>query len=385
MSRSFEFATSRSILVSRGAVGDELTARAAALKCRRPMIITDAGVIKAGLLSNTLSMFARASVETVVFSEVVADPSDAVILQAVEQARRARADLVIGFGGGSSMDAAKLVALLAGSDERLETVYGVGMVKGKRLPLFLVPTTSGTGSEVTPIAIVTTGTGEKKGVVSATLLPDLAILDATLTVGLPTHVTAATGIDAMVHATEAYTSKRLKNPISDCLAREAMRLLSQNIHQVCRQGDNLTARENMLIGACLAGMAFANAPVAAVHALAYPVGARFHVPHGLSNALVLAPVLRFNIPLACAQYAELGRIIGAPPEADESEAADWFVATLGRLAPELGLETHLSQLGIDATNLPDLAADAMKQTRLLVNNPRELTYDDALAIYSEVL
>ena len=385
MSRSFEFATSRSILVSRGAVGDELTARAAALECRRPMIITDAGVIKAGLLSNTLSMFARASVETVVFSEVVADPSDAVILQAVEQARRAKADLVIGFGGGSSMDAAKLVALLAGSDERLETVYGVGMVKGKRLPLFLVPTTSGTGSEVTPIAIVTTGTGEKKGVVSATLLPDLAILDATLTVGLPTHVTAATGIDAMVHATEAYTSKRLKNPISDCLAREAMRLLSQNIHQVCRQGDNLTARENMLIGACLAGMAFANAPVAAVHALAYPVGARFHVPHGLSNALVLAPVLRFNIPLACAQYAELGRIIGAPPEADESEAADWFVATLGRLAPELGLETRLSQLGIAATNLPDLAADAMKQTRLLVNNPRELTYDDALAIYSEVL
>ena len=385
MSRSFEFATSRSILVSRGAVGDELTARMATLECRRPMIITDAGVIKAGLLSNTLSMFARASVETVVFSEVVADPSDAVILQAVEQARRARADLVIGFGGGSSMDAAKLVALLAGSDERLETVYGVGMVKGKRLPLFLVPTTSGTGSEVTPIAIVTTGTGEKKGVVSATLLPDLAILDATLTVGLPTHVTAATGIDAMVHATEAYTSKRLKNPISDCLAREAMRLLSQNIHQVCRQGDNLTARENMLIGACLAGMAFANAPVAAVHALAYPVGARFHVPHGLSNALVLAPVLRFNIPLACAQYAELGRIIGAPPEADDAEAADWFVATLGRLAPELGLETRLSQLGIDATNLPDLAADAMKQTRLLVNNPRELTYDDALAIYSEVL
>jgi alcohol dehydrogenase class IV len=385
MSRSFEFATSRSILVSRGAVGDELTARMATLECRRPMIITDAGVIKAGLLSNTLSMFARASVETVVFSEVVADPSDAVILQAVEQARRAKADLVIGFGGGSSMDAAKLVALLAGSDERLETVYGVGMVKGKRLPLFLVPTTSGTGSEVTPIAIVTTGTGEKKGVVSATLLPDLAILDATLTVGLPTHVTAATGIDAMVHATEAYTSKRLKNPISDCLAREAMRLLSQNIHQVCRQGDNLTARENMLIGACLAGMAFANAPVAAVHALAYPVGARFHVPHGLSNALVLAPVLRFNIPLACAQYAELGRIIGAPPEADDAEAADWFVATLGRLAPELGLETRLSQLGIDATNLPDLAADAMKQTRLLVNNPRELTYDDALAIYSEVL
>jgi alcohol dehydrogenase class IV len=283
------------------------------------------------------------------------------------------------------MDAAKLVALLAGSDECLETVYGVGMVKGKRLPLFLVPTTSGTGSEVTPIAIVTTGTGEKKGVVSATLLPDLAILDATLTVGLPTHVTAATGIDAMVHATEAYTSKRLKNPISDCLAREAMRLLSQNIHQACRQGDNLTARENMLIGACLAGMAFANAPVAAVHALAYPVGARFHVPHGLSNALVLAPVLRFNIPLACAQYAELGRIIGAPPEADDAEAADWFVATLGRLAPELGLETRLSQLGIAATNLPDLAADAMKQTRLLVNNPRELTYDDALAIYSEVL
>lgn len=385
MSASFEFATSRSILVRRGAVGDELAARITALACKRPMIVTDAGVMKAGLLDGARSAFARASIEPVVFADVVADPPDTVILEAVAQAKSEKVDLVIGFGGGSSMDAAKLVALLARSAERLEDIYGVGMVKGQRLPLFLIPTTSGTGSEVTQIAIVTTGAGEKKGVVALPLLPDLAILDATLTLGLPAHVTAATGIDAMVHATEAFTSKRLKNPISDCLAREAMRLLSGNIRQACEHGDDLAARENMLIGACLAGMAFANAPVAAVHALAYPVGARFHVAHGLSNSLVLAPVLRFNMSQARVQYAELGRIIGAPSKGDDADAADWFVDAMARLAPELGLETRLSQVGISASDLPDLATDAMKQTRLLVNNPREVSYEDALAIYSEVL
>jgi alcohol dehydrogenase class IV len=189
------------------------------------------------------------------------------------------------------MDVAKLVALLAHGTEKLDEVYGVGVAKGPRLPLILVPTTAGTGSEVTPISIVTTGEGEKKGVVSPVLLPDIAVLDAELTLGLPAAVTAATGIDAMVHAIEAYTSKRLKNPVSDCLAREALRLLSLNIHEACSDGSNCEARQGMLLGAMLAGLAFANAPVAGVHALAYPVGARFHVPHGLSNSLVLPAVM----------------------------------------------------------------------------------------------
>jgi alcohol dehydrogenase class IV len=257
----------------------------------------------------------------------------------------------------------------------------------------LVPTTAGTGSEVTPIAIVTTSEGEKKGVVSPILLPDIAVLDADLTLGLPAHVTAATGVDAMVHAIEAYTSKRLKNPVSDCLARDALRLLSANIHVACglpakhaaNQQNIREARQNMLLGAMLAGLAFANAPVAGVHALAYPVGARFHVPHGLSNSLVLPAVIRFNLSTAQTLYAELAEIVVPGATGSQSARAAALVERLSALPLELGLKTRLSQVGIAQADLPGLADDAMRQTRLLVNNPREIRYEDALAIYTEVL
>jgi alcohol dehydrogenase class IV len=175
--------------------------------------------------------------------------------------------------------------------------------------LIQVPTTAGTGSEVTPIAIVTTPSQEKKGVVSPLLYPDLAILDAELTLGLPPDVTAMTGIDAMVHAIEAYTSKLKKNPLADSLAREALRLMYEHLPRVLADGHELESRSAMLVGSMMAGMAFANAPVAAVHALAYPLGGHFHVPHGLSNALVLAPVLEYNLPSAEALYAELAAVI----------------------------------------------------------------------------
>ncbi|MGG2478986.1 iron-containing alcohol dehydrogenase, partial [Rhizobium sp. BR5] len=196
--------------------------------------------------------------------------------------------------GGSSLDVAKLVALLAKSGEALGNIYGVGNVTGERLPLVLVPTTAGTGSEVTPISIITTGAHQKKGVVSPVLLPDAALLDAKLTIGLPPAVTAATGIDAMVHAIEAFTSTSANNnPVSRALAKEALRLLGANIEIAVKTGTDLAARQGMLLGAMLAGQAFANSPVAAVHALAYPIGGRYHVPHGLSNSLVLPHVLRF--------------------------------------------------------------------------------------------
>jgi alcohol dehydrogenase class IV len=241
------------------------------------------------------------------------------------------------------------------------------------------------GSEVTPIAIVTTRSGEKKGVVSPPLIPDWAVLDADLTLGLPQAVTAATGIDAMVHAIEAYTSKRLKNPLSDTLAREALRLLSGNIHAVCRDGSDREARGAMLLGSMLAGMAFANAPVAAVHALAYPIGALFHVPHGLSNAMVLPHVIRFNAPVTETLYGELADIIVPGAAGSAAEKTALLVQALADLAPALGLDTSLRSAGINHNNLPKLAEDAMKQTRLLINNPREVTQADALAIYEAAL
>ena len=353
--------------------------------CGSALVITDEGLLKAGMLEASLAAFSARGLRVAVFSGVQADPPESVILAAVDAAKAAEADCIIGFGGGRSMGAAKLAALLARSGEALSSVYGVNQAVGPRLPLILVPTTAGTGSEVTPISIVTTGAGEKKGVVSPLLLPDAALLDADLTLGLPAHVTAATGIDAMVHAIEAFTSKRLKNAISDCLARDALRLLSGSLHRACREGSDIQARENMLLGASLAGMAFANAPVAAVHALAYPVGARFHVPHGLSNSLVLVPVVRFNLPVAAPLYAQLCDIVRPGVGGSDEHKSEVFADYLGGLAGELGLPTCLRDVGITEADIPQLAADAMLQTRLLVNNPREVSVDDAAALYREVL
>ena len=382
--RGFEFHTTRSLIVQRGAAR-RLGEHVRHLGARSALIVTDAGVLGAGVLDEPLAGFADCGIEVSTFSEVEADPPEEVIHTAVVHALRLGAGCIVGFGGGSSMDVAKLVALLACGQEKLSDIYGVGRVNGGRLPLVLVPTTAGTGSEVTPISIVTTGHGEKKGVVSSVILPDLALLDAELTLGLPAPVTAATGIDAMVHAIEAYTSARLKNPLSDGLARDALRLLWRNIRTACVDGKDVDARENMLLGACLAGMAFANAPVAGVHALAYPLGARFKVPHGLSNSLMLGAVMRFNLEKAWPLYAELADIVLPPTSVSGADRARELIAGLDSLAGELELPCRLSAVGVRAADLGMLAADAMKQTRLLVNNPREITLPDAIALYAEVL
>ena len=380
----FDFHSTRSILVERGGAAN-LAKIIQARGGRSVLIITDPGVLSAGLLGPSQQGFKDLGIALDVFSRVQADPPISVIENAVNAAQQCRADYIVGFGGGSSMDVAKLVALLATGKEKLSEVYGVGVAKGPRLPLILVPTTAGTGSEVTTISIVTVSDSEKKGVVSPQLLPDLALLDAQLTLGLPSHVTAATGIDAMVHAIEAFTTKRLKNPISDCLAKEALRLLASNLHRAVRSGDDIEARENMLLGACLAGMAFTNAPVAGVHALAYPIGARFHVPHGLSNALMLGPVMRFNLEQAHSMYAELGQIIQPGLSGSTLDQATQLADYLGSLATELGLPGRLTDVGITENDINQLASDAMLQTRLLMNSPREITLQDAAALYTEAL
>jgi alcohol dehydrogenase class IV len=385
----FHFNSPAALIVEAGAaarMGEIVrSVRGLRTSLRSLFIVSDAGVQRAGLLDDALVDLRRNSVAITLFTEVEADPSADTVEAAVHAAREANADAVVGLGGGSPMDVAKLVALLAGGNEALDTVYGVNLAKGPRLPLVLVPTTSGTGSESTPVAIVTTGEGQKKGVVSPLLIPDCAVLDAKLTLGLPRHATAATGIDAMVHAIEAYTSRRLKNPLSDCLARDALRLLSTNIERACEAGGDLAAREAMLLGASLAGLAFANAPVAAVHALAYPVGARFHVPHGLSNSLVLPAVMRFNLPEAVVPYSELASIVLPRATGSDAFRAQRLIDWLTALPDSLGLPTHLAEVGIAASDLQSLASDAMQQSRLLVNNPREVSYQDALDLYAEVL
>lgn len=380
----FSFQSTRAILAEPGAV-HALGRLATELGCRSVLLVSDRGVEQAGLLEAGIASLRKAGIAVDCFLEVVPDPPEAIVLAGVERARIMNADGIVSIGGGSPMDTAKLIALLACSSERLADIYGVGLAKGPRLPLILAPTTAGTGSEVTPIAIVTTGENEKKGVVAPVLLPDWAVLDAELTLGLPQAVTAATGIDAMVHAIEAMTSKRLKNLLSDALAREALRLLGGNLAEVCRNGRNAEARQAMLIGSMLAGMAFANAPVAAVHALAYPIGARFHVPHGLSNALVLPHVLAFNGDDARPVYAEIAGLVLPGQSGDEAARADALRRHFTALPSQLGLPSRLSEVGIRAGDLDTLAEDAMKQTRLLINNPREVTHADARRIYEAAL
>lgn len=348
---------------------------------RSLLIVTDKFLHSAGLLDTAKASLQAAGFTISVFDDVVADPPEAVLLQCVHQARAVNADLVLGLGGGSSMDIAKLAAVLIPSDQPLPELYGIGKVKGSRLPLIQIPTTAGTGSEVTNITILTTGETTKMGVVASQLYADKVILDAELTIGLPPLITAATGIDAMVHAIEAYTSRHRKNPISDALAREALRLLSGNLIAACEDGKNRLAREAMLLGATLAGQAFANSPVAAVHALAYPLGGHYHIPHGLSNALMLGPVLRFNLSAAAPLYAELGDLLLGSSNATTTSRASRFVEYMEDLMNASGAPRRLRDVKVTEDSLPLLARDAMKQERLLQNNPVQLTEADALALY----
>jgi alcohol dehydrogenase class IV len=381
----FTFQSPANILFEAGA-SRKIAERVQGYGARHVLLVTDKGVRGAGLTRDAEAGLAAAGIALTVFEDVVADPPSHIIETAAELCRKQGVDVVLSIGGGSALDTAKLVAYLAKTPDRLDDIYGVGLATGERLPLLLVPTTAGTGSEVTPIAIVTTPTTEKKGVVSPRLIPDWAILDPELTLGLPAHVTAATGIDAMVHAIEAYTSRIKKNPMSDQLALKALELLSRNIRTVCSNGRDLEARSQMLLGSMLAGMAFANAPVAAVHALAYPIGAIFHVPHGLSNALVLPHVLAFNRPAAEALYAELADVVKPGHRARSSaEAADVFIAEIVALCRDCQVPDTLAAVGIAEKDLPRLAEDAMKQTRLLVNNPRELDYQQTFEIYRSAL
>ena len=349
------------------------------------LFVTDPGLVKLGLIDDTLAAL-RSYSEVLVFDSVEADPSLKTLMKCVEVGSGFKATGVIGFGGGSSMDTAKLTALLIGSGEDIHEAWGVANAKGPRLPLALYPTTSGTGSEVTPISIITQDDLEKKGVSSPLILPDLAILDPLLTIGLPPHITAATGVDAMVHAIESYASKSVNNNlISKMLAKEALRLLGGSIEIAVSNGSDLEARSNMLLGSMLAGSSFGNSPVAGVHALAYPIGGKYHIPHGLSNAIVLPYVLRFNIKdqNAAQLYSEIAPIIF--PEMENSTSAQdistKFIENLSKLSSNLGLEQRLRDVGIPENACDSMAKDAMKQTRLLINNPKEITENDAYDIY----
>ncbi|WOD16808.1 iron-containing alcohol dehydrogenase [Paraburkholderia kirstenboschensis] len=384
MTNAFRFQTVPTLIVEFGAarrLGALLRAQFPALE--RLCVVTDGFLHKSGLLDPALADLAAHGWNATVIDDVIADPPEHIVLEATARARSAGAEIVLGLGGGSSMDVAKLIAVLAPQQQQqLSEMYGVNKVTEQRLPLVQMPTTAGTGSEVTAVSIVTVGEAKKMGVVAPQLIADLAILDAELTLGLPVAATAATGIDAMVHAIEAYTSAHLKNPVSDMLAIKALELLSRNLLPACENGSNREAREAMLLGATFAGQAFANSPVAAVHALAYPIGGIYHVPHGLSNALVLPHVLRFNAEPAAHLYAELADVVvpGATGSAEAKTQA--LIEKLEQMIAATAIPARLRDVGIEREGLGRMASDAMLQTRLLVNNPRPVSEADALAIYN---
>lgn len=376
--RSFVFHPGPTILSGADRLAD-LVERLPSGPC---LLVTDEDIVRLGLVDRCRQSLEASGRAVTLFTEVEADPSRETLLKAVDLGKSARAVSVVGFGGGSPMDVAKLAAYLLGSGDNLDEIWGLEIARGARLPLALIPTTAGTGSEVTPISVITCEGGVKLAVNARPLIADVALLDPELTVGLPRHVTAATGIDAIVHAVEAYTSARLKNPMSDALAIEALKLLTTNLVIACEHPKDLDARSAMLLGAHLAGLAFSSAPVAGVHALAYPLGGRHHLPHGLSNALMLRHVLEHNAEAARELYAELAPIVDPDCESAGTQSrVRSLIEGLERLCTESGLKLRLRDHGIPEDDLPRLARDAMLGERMLINNPCPITESDALRLY----
>jgi alcohol dehydrogenase class IV len=379
------FRTPGNLVIGAGAASDPVTFQASNPQ-GQSLLVTDQTLVGIGLAAKVQVALEAAGWSVVVWDQVEPEPKAATVRAAVELAQTSNIAQVVGLGGGSPMDVAKLVALLIPCPQPLEDLYGVDNAKGCRLPLTLIPTTAGTGSEATHVAVVTGEDGEKSPALGPQFVCDTVILDAELTLSLPPKVTADTGVDAMVHAIEAFTSGVRKNPVSDELARRALVLLYRNIRAAVFEGDNLAARENMLLGSMLAGLAFANATVGAIHALAYPLGTHFHLSHGASNAMVMTAVMRFNLGQAEGLYAELGRILfpkGQPP--DDSSVARQLIDRLSELVRELGLNDRLHQVGINPADITSLVEGALKQSRILSYNITPMNGFDVEELYRSIL
>jgi alcohol dehydrogenase len=312
------------------------------------------------------------------------EPTKAMLEKSLEKARAEKVDGVLGVGGGSALDVAKLVAALTRGSQKIEEIFGIGFLKGRELPLFCLPTTSGTGSEVSPNAILLDESDElKKGVVSPFLVPDAAIVDPDLTMSVPAPVTAATGLDALTHCIEAYANN-FAHPAVDMYALQGIRLIAANLLRAVRNGGDAEARAALSLGSLYGGLCLGPVNTAAVHALSYPLGGQFHVAHGVSNAVLLPPVLRFNLPQAINRYADVALALGVEPGKSAKATAERGIDWMEQLSKDCGVPQRLSAFKVPREALPGMAKAAMKVTRLLKNNLRPVTEADVLAIYESI-
>lgn len=346
------------------------------LNAQKIMVVTDKGIVKAGIYAKLEKILKDLKKEIVLFDEVLPDPEIRLVSDVAQIARKEKIDVVIGLGGGSSIDTAKVAAALVTNDKDVNSYIGIGLLEKDSVPIIAIPTTAGTGSEVTAIAILSDNEEQlKKAIVSEKIIPQYAILDPILTIGLPPHITAATGMDALTHAIEAFTSKNA-NDYTDSMAKTAIKLISKNIRIAYNEPGNIKAREKMLLGSLMAGIAFANAGVTAVHAFAYPLGGMFHVPHGLANSLMLPTILEYNMVGSEEKFKQVGLAFGR-----DNVTAKTVVDEVNSLCKDLNIPKNLAEINIPKDAIEKMAEGAMKGTRLLANNPREITIKDAVEIY----
>ncbi len=336
------------------------------------------------LIEEPLETLRKAGISIEIFQNILAEPTVNDFKAILEVAREFKADSVVGIGGGSVLDVTKLVAAFLNSDQQVEDCFGTGFIKQKGLWFACLPTTAGTGSEVSPNAILLDERDHlKKGIVSPFLIADAAYVDPKLTWTVPAKVTADTGMDALTHCIEAYTNK-FAHPSVDIYALKGIQLIAANLEKAVKNGQDQEAREALAFGSLYGGLCLGPVNTAAVHALSYPLGGEFHIPHGLSNAILLPSVMKFNMPANIKRHAEVAIALGCQPGANEEETAQRGVDFIYRLADAVGIPNKLTALDIPQTAVDGMAKAAMQVQRLLKNNPREVTEQDAKDIYNSL-
>ncbi len=381
--KTFSFTGAKKIVFGNGSFAG-LAEHLAELKVSRPLVVLDGNLAGTGFGERLSGLLDKAKIGFVLYDKAVPEPPIELADEGAKLAIRKKCDGVVGIGGGSAMDLAKAIAVLAANNGKAEDYLGLNKVPGPGLPKIMVPTTAGTGSEVTFTAVfIRKKLKKKEGMNSPYLYPELALLDPELTLTLPPHPTAATGIDALCHAIESYTSINA-SPMSELLSLEAIRLISDNLRTAVHDGTNIEAREAMLLGSLYAGLGLANAGVTAVHSLSYPLGGKYGISHGLANTIMLPRVMAFNLPGAQEKFVDIAEIMGEiVDDLPLREAAYLAVEAVEALIEDCGIFTTLEELEIPEADFPELAKVAMTVARPLANNPCKMTPEEMVEIYQE--